>query len=96
MTYLCLPAILEGMRTTIRMNDELLRRAKKLAAEEGRTLTSIIEEGVTRVLSAKARPLQNRVDIPISKKRGGVRPGIDINNYGQLLDIMEGHDVTGR
>ena len=84
------------MRTTIRMNDELLRRAKKLAVEEGRTLTSIIEEGVERVLSAKTKPPQQRVEIPVSKNRGGVRPGIDLTNYGELLDIMEGNDAPGR
>ena len=34
------------MRTTIRLRDDLLKRAKKRAAEEKRTLTSLVEEGV--------------------------------------------------
>jgi len=32
------------MRTTVRLPDDLLLRAKRKAAEEGRTLTSLIEE----------------------------------------------------
>ena len=45
------------MRTTIRINDELLQRAKKRAADEGRTLTSLIEDALTLVL-AKPKPEQ--------------------------------------
>ena len=32
------------MRTTLDLDDHVLRQAKKLAAEEGKTLTLIIEE----------------------------------------------------
>ena len=39
------------MRTTVRLSDDLLRSAKKRAAEEGRTLTSLIEEGLKVVLA---------------------------------------------
>lgn len=84
------------MRTTIRMNDELLRRAKKLAAEEGRTLTSIIEEGVANVLNSRRTVSKRRVKLPVSKKRGGVWPGIHITNSAQLYDIMDRDDSPGR
>jgi predicted transcriptional regulator len=40
------------MRTTVRLRDDLLKRAKRRAAAEGRTLTSIIEEGVATDLQA--------------------------------------------
>jgi predicted DNA binding CopG/RHH family protein len=33
------------MRTTVRLSDDLLRRARKKAAEQGRALTSLLEEG---------------------------------------------------
>ena len=39
------------MRTTIRLNENLLERAKARAAAEGRTLTSLIEEGLTVILA---------------------------------------------
>src|SRR5438034_1288223 len=38
------------MRTTVRLSADLLRRAKKKAVEEGRTLTSLLEEGLKTAL----------------------------------------------
>ena len=38
------------MRTTVRLDDELLRRAKIHAAEQGTTLTALIEAGLRHVL----------------------------------------------
>jgi hypothetical protein len=43
------------MRTTVRVSDDLLRKARKKAAEEGRTLTSPVEEGLRTVL-AESKP----------------------------------------
>src|ERR1700732_5175022 len=42
-------------RTTIRLPDELLTRAKRKAAAEGRTLTSLIEQGLRLVVSDKSK-----------------------------------------
>ena len=39
------------MRTTIRLQDKLLEQAKRKAAEEGRTLTSLVEEGLMIILA---------------------------------------------
>ena len=75
----------------MRLRDDLLRRAKKRAADEGRTLTSMIEEGLLIVLSRAQRDRRKaRVRIPISKATGGVLPGIDLNNSGEIWDILDG------
>jgi hypothetical protein len=77
------------MRTTVRLDDELLSRAKRECARQGRTLTSLIEEGVILALE-RPRPAQKeRVVLPIPESRGGVQPGVDLNNNASLLDIME-------
>lgn len=77
------------MRTTVRLRDELLKRAKQRAAEEGRTLTSIIEEGVMLVL-ARPRPRERkRVEIPVSEATGGVLPGVDVNRSSELRAFMD-------
>ncbi len=39
------------MRTTIRMNEELARRARQYAAKHDRTFTQVIEEAVLQLLS---------------------------------------------
>ncbi|HEY7318690.1 MAG TPA: DUF2191 domain-containing protein [Candidatus Binatia bacterium] len=77
------------MRTTIRLPDDLLRRARKKAAEEGRTLTSLLEEGLKTVLVDSKPIRRTRVKLPISKASGGTLPGVDLNRSSDLEDRME-------
>jgi hypothetical protein len=59
------------MRTTVRLSEELLRKAKKKAAEKGKTLTSLIEEGLRTVLAEPGRPARRaHVHLPISTASG--------------------------
>jgi hypothetical protein len=76
------------MRTTVRINDDLLRRAKKRAAEEGRTLTSLVEEGLQLTLSKAKSSRRKRVELPVSQATGGVLPGIDLNRSSDLEEVM--------
>ncbi len=76
------------MRTTIRIRDDLLKRAKKRAAAEGRTLTSIVEEGLTLILAAPKAKSRKRVLLPVSKASGGVLPGVDLNRSSDLEEVM--------
>ena len=77
------------MRTTIRIKEDLLIRAKKRAAQEGRTLTSLIEEGLTLILSPSKGERGKRIQLPTSKASGGVLPGVDLNRSGDLEDLMD-------
>jgi hypothetical protein len=76
------------MRTTVRIKDDLLHRAKKRAAYERRTLTSLIEEGLSLVLTKPKMDPRKRVKLPVSKASGGVLPGVDLNRSGDLEEIM--------
>jgi len=76
------------MRTTVRLDDELLRQARKKAADEGRTLTALIEEGL-RLVTAKPKPGRPKsVTLPVSRATGGVLPGVDLNRSEALEEIM--------
>ncbi len=44
------------MKTTLNIDDALYRRAKVQAAEEGLTVSELIEEGLELVLTARSRP----------------------------------------
>ena len=77
------------MRITIRLRDDLLLRAKKKAAAEGRTLTSIVEEGLMLVLTETNATQRKRVRLPVSQASGGVLPGVDLNRSDDLADLME-------
>ena len=66
-------------RTTVRLPEELLQRAKRKAAAEGRTLTSLIEDGLRIVVAEPPRPeLRDRLLPRISTAKGGLLPGIDL------------------
>jgi hypothetical protein len=79
------------MRTTVRLDDALLRQAKEEAAKRGGTLTSLIETGL-RLTLAQSKPRQARpkISLPVSRATGGVRPGVDLSDSAALLDLMEG------
>ena len=76
------------MRTTIRINDDLLKQAKKRAADEGRTLTSLVEDDLAFILAEPKSGLRERVELPVSKATGGVLPGIDLNRSSDLEETM--------
>jgi hypothetical protein len=76
------------MRTTVRIKDDLLQRAKQRAANEGRSLTSVIEEGLTLLLTRPKMNPRKRMKLPISKATGGVLPGVDLNRSGDLEEVM--------
>ena len=76
------------MRTTIRIKDDLLKRAKKRAADEGRTLTSLVEEGLVLTLSKAKAGRRKRIELPVSKATGGVLPGVDLNRSSDLEEVM--------
>jgi hypothetical protein len=76
------------MRITLRVSDDLLLRAKRRAAEEGRTLTSLIEEALALAVAKPKASRQGRVDLPVSKASGGVLPGIDLNRSSDLEETM--------
>jgi len=76
-------------RTTIRLSGDLLRRAKKRAAEEGRTFTSLVEEGLKAVLAEPKRATRKPARLPVSKASGGTLPGIDLNRSADLEDRMD-------
>lgn len=78
------------MRTTLRVDDELLRRAKSHAAGQGRSLTSVFEEALRRLLAESERHAERaRVELPVSAASGGVLPGVDLDDSAALLDVME-------
>jgi len=76
------------MRTTVRIKDDLLKQAKKRAADEGRTLTSLVEDGLALILAKPKANRRERVELPVSKATGGVLPGIDLNRSSDLEEAM--------
>lgn len=85
------------MRTTIRLDDDLLREAKAHAARTDRTLTQVIEDALRAALSrAEALEAEEPIEIPTSP--GRLRAGVDLDDTAGLLDLLEreGSEVPGR
>jgi hypothetical protein len=77
-------------RTTVRLPEDLLDRAKHKAAAEGRTLTSLIEDGLRLVLADRPKADAVRRRMPrVSKATGGPAPGIDIANLSALQEAED-------
>lgn len=79
------------MKTTLDIDDRLLVEAKALAARERKSLTRLIEEG----LSLRLRPKQAgggkvKIDLPVSRHRTGFAPGIDPYSNKSMLGAADG------
>ena len=84
-----LPVHSDAVRTTVSIDEDVLRIAKRRAAEEGRTLGDLITE-------ALRERLVRRPDAPrepwaaVTFGEGGPMPGVDITNNAVLRDLMDG------
>ncbi len=81
-------------RTTVRLPEDLLGRARRKAAAEGRTLTSLIEEGL-RLVTANRPSAKARRRLPrVSTATGGPMPGVDLTDISALQEADDLHDVA--
>jgi len=75
-------------RTTVRLDERLLKDAKRYALERNKTLTAVIEEALRDKLGEKEAAETEPFVLPTHN--GGLRPGIDLTNRGLVEDIMDG------
>lgn len=76
------------MRTTLDLDDRVLKRAKREALERGETLTRFIEEAIRRHL---VEPLQlPPYRLTLLTKKGEARPGVDWDDRDSIHEHMEG------
>jgi hypothetical protein len=81
-------------RTTVRLPADLLNRAKRKAAAERRTLTSLIEDGLRLVVADSGKVVKRRrIPPPVSKATGGPMPGIDPTDLSALVEMDDLDDV---
>ncbi len=82
------------MRTTVRLDDALVKEAKVRAAEQGITFTQLIDESLRERLSVRPRRAGSRpLELP-SYGKGGLRPGVDLSDNRAVRDLMD-DDLPG-
>lgn len=76
------------MRTTLNLDDELMRQARGRAAETGRTLTQIIEESLRGALAERSEDRPS-YQLKWTTARGRLLPGVDLFDRDSLINHME-------
>ena len=79
------------MRTTLNLDDDLLRDAKRLAAERGTTLTAVMEDALRIVVRRVEKPKpRKRRKLPTAGKPGaGFMPGVDLNSNAATRAFLD-------
>jgi len=78
------------MRTTLTIQDAILRKARQVSLERNLSVGEVVEEALRLTLGAQAkgRPAQRR---KLKTFRGdGLQPGVDLTSSAALLEVMEG------
>jgi Arc/MetJ family transcription regulator len=79
------------MRTTIRIDDELLTEAKLRAARSGRTLAAVVEDALREAFASRPIDRAERVGLP--RFRGSHQlPGVDLDDSAVLVERMESRE----
>ena len=76
------------MKTTLDMDDDLMRRAKQQAAADGVTLRTFVEDALrARLLPATPKRAPFKLTLPVIE--GHAPPAVDIADREALYDLME-------
>lgn len=79
------------MRTTVRLDDDLMKEVKRYASERNQTLTSVIEEALREKLIKRPRT-EKRPPFKLktfSRDGQGLQSGVDLDDSAALLELME-------
>ncbi len=80
------------MRTTVRLDDDLMRQVRQYAAQHDMTLTDVFHQALRELLAFRRRaPEREREPLPTFSGRG-LQPGVDLDDAAALLDLMERSD----
>jgi hypothetical protein len=80
------------MRTTVRIDDDLLADVKQLAARTHRSLNSVIEDALREIIARHTT--RTHTSVTLTTFRGnGVRPGVDLDDTAALYDLMDADEA---
>lgn len=77
------------MRTTLNLDDELLIDAKAQAARRRTTLTALVEQGLSVVISQPPLEPDQAIGLPVFKGKRGVREGVDLTSSRSMFDACD-------
>lgn len=82
------------MRTTVSIDDELLAEARLIAARTHRTIGSVLEDALRRLIHERAADTaQGPYQLPrFAYRRPGLREGVDLLDREQLAELLGDND----
>lgn len=75
------------MKTTVELSEPLMREAREAAVREGRTLRSLLEEGLREVLARRKKKARFRLRDG-SFRGKGLQPGVDLSNWDEIRSLV--------
>jgi len=90
LTDVCIKHMFVCMRTTLDIDDTLLKKAKARARRTHQTLTGVIEEALRQAMVGTRPDSQPVHEFTLKTVRGALLPGVDISDRDSLYERMEG------
>jgi hypothetical protein len=79
------------MRTTLELDDQVMKAVKRAAVESGRTMTAVIEESLRDTLLRRRTGGETKpYKLVLPTVKGRKKPGVDLTDRDSLFEIMEG------
>lgn len=75
-------------RTTIALDDELLRKLKSDAAAKGLTLSDFVNDLLKQAITDRTQ--RNQFKLHLEGWKAEIQPGVDILDRDKLFDLING------
>ncbi len=82
------------MRTTLDINDALLKELRKKAARAGRPFRSVVEETIALGLARQTDPAATGKTFRVKAHPLHIKPGFREHSFNQLYDQLEAEDAA--
>ena len=78
------------MRTTLTLDDDVAAKLRSLARRSGRAFRDVVNETLRRGLASSVSPKVVQPFKVEARDLGAVKPGLNLDNIGELLEMVEG------
>ena len=81
------------MRTTLKIDDELLKEAKIIAANSGRTISEVFEDALREILLRRQQAKTTERFVLPTFKGEGAQPSVDLEDWASIVELMDREDA---
>ena len=80
------------MNTTVQIDAGLVQQIQQRAAEVGLSVDQFIESTLRNAIGPAAHAAIKPIQLPVFPGKGGLQPGVDLNNSAALRDLLDEAD----